>query len=503
MYKKLWHQLALVTLLASGMAVLWGFLAAWGINTYESRMRQGMTYEDLQVDTQGDAWIQTHQYYSNTGFETPQGQLPYRTLEGESIEIPLHDFWLSGCTMTHPASSIWRANLLQKNWRRRVSKIADTGREHWYLVHNGADAEAGRAYLVGYDLRTKLPVGYCSRQGFRAELPAEDQWFHLDGRNVGWGQGNIAVISRQKDPKISLATLDGWFEFTVKQRLFRTIDDTQPYLSVASCQIPKSIPLVAREKLSEAEKAALATFKVSTENFSPGWPLVFAARRQDSIVVQHRKQEQPYEFVIPEDYRERRIDFYFIAADHAVMNTSKGIGIHRESVLLTTNAAGEIQKSRPIAWAPSPPTNNLNGACFLMVAMPVFLVVSVFLLGVDPMQTNYHHVGWNDAGYLERVGMMLSDAWPPLLVLVILSAVLAWFALRWHQQYARPHAGAWTALVFLLGVPGFIAYWAYHRRPALETCPECNEKVPRDRDACAGCRQPFAEPRLLGTEVFV
>jgi len=479
MHKKLWHQMALVTLLTGGVALLWGFLTIWGVSIYESRMRRGMTYEDLQVDAKGDAWIKIHQY-TNRGREAPQDQLPYRTLDGEPIEVPIHDLWLTGCSLGNPASSIWQANELQKDWRRRVSRIADTGREHWYLVHNGANAEAGRAYLVGYDLRTKLPVGYCSRQGFRTELPAEEQWFRLDGRNVGWGEGNSAVIANQKNPKIALATLDGWFEFTVKQRLFRTIDDTQPYLSVGTCHVES----LKSEELSEMKH-------------------VFAARRQDRIVVQNPQQEEPFEFVIPTDYQERHISFYFIAPDHALLSTSKGHRIKRKSVLLTTNAAGEIQKSQPITWTPSPQTNNRAGACFGMLAMPVLLAVSVVALGIAPLQPNYQYVSWSDAGYLERVGMMLTEAWPPLLALVILSAVLAWLALRWHRQYARPHTGAWITLVFLLGVPGWIAYWAYHRKPPLETCPECNKKVPRNRDACASCQQPFAEPKLLGTEVFV
>ncbi len=484
MHKKLWQRLALVTLLTGGVAVLWGFVAIWGISTYESRMREGMTHENLQVDAQGDAWIQVSQYYPESTFSTPRNQLPYHTLEGEPIEVPEHDFWLSGCTLSHPTSSVWAANDLQGNWQRRVSQIADTGREHWYLVHNAADAEAGRAYLVGYDLRTKMPVGYCSRQGFRTELPAADQWFRVDGRNVGWGQGNCAVISRERHPQISLATLDGWFEFTVRERLYRTIDDTQPYFSVGSCKVTETILTEKSEKLSDRKQ-------------------VFAARRQDSVVVQHPQQEQQYEFVIPEDFRERRIDFYFVAEDHAVLNTSKGSGILRESVLLTTDAEGEIQKSQPIAWARSPQTSNRAEAYFISLAIPSPAAMGIMFLGFAPTQPNIQRVGWSEADHFERIGILLAEGWPAMLVLLLVSAALTWLALRWHRQYARPHTGAWAVLVFLLGVPGFIAYWAYHRRPALEPCPECNKKVPRNRDACAECQQPFAEPKLLGTEVFV
>ena len=499
MHKKLWQQLALVTLLTGGVAVLWGFVAIWGISTYESRIRQGITYEDLQVDAQGDAWIQTHQYGDRV-FRTDQEKLPYRTLEGEPIEVPEHDFWLAGCSLISPASSVWGADELQGNWRRRVSKIADTGREHWYLVHNGANAEAGRAYLVGYDLRTKMPVGYCSRQGFRAELPAEDQWFRLNGRIVGRGHGNCAVISQKGHPRISLATLDGWFEFTVKQRLFRTLDDTRPYFSVGSCKVPDSIFFDARKNLSESQIDAM---KKQKANANRGWPDVFVARRQDRIVVQHPEQEEPFEFAISADYQERSITFYFVTKDHAVLNISKSIGIHRESLLLTTNAAGEIQKSQPIAWARRPQTSNSVEACFVSLAIPSPVVMGVMFLGFAPSQPDIQRVGWTEADYFERIGILLAEGWPAMLVLLIVSATLTWLALRWHRQYARPHTGAWAVLVFLLGVPGFIAYWAYHRRPALEACPECNQKVPRNRDACAGCQQPFAEPGLLGTEVFV
>ena len=109
---------------------------------------------------------------------------------------------------------------------------------------------------------------------------------------------------------------------------------------------------------------------------------------------------------------------------------------------------------------------------------------------------------WIEAYQGAPFDLIFADAWPPLLVLVMLSLVLAWFASRWHRQYARPHNGAWVALIFLLGVPGFIAYWAYHRRAPLENCPECGVSVPRDQDSCASCARPFAEPIRLGTEIF-
>ena len=491
---KLWQQLALATLIATGIALVWGFLAAWGISTYESRMRQtnNLSYESLAVDAQGNAWIRVNQQYAYSTYLAAGNQTPFRTLDGQPIQEPSHDFWLTECSLPHPGAIQWYDGNLENSWSRRVTQIA-TVPEHWYLVHNGSKDD-GRAYLVGYDLVTKLPIGYCSKLGYRSELPSEDQWFRLDGRTLGYRSGGFAVASSHKSPRIALATRDGWYEFDVRQRVFRTIDDSQPYDSVGTCTIPEEIPEDAREELSKNQPPAFS--------LTAGLPEVFAARQQDRIVVQNHQQEQPYEFIIPDEYRDRHIDLYFVSPDQVILETSQGQRAYYESLLVWTNAAGEIQKTEEIVWHRAT-TSNTEGTVVATLAVPIPLAVGTVLAGIVPFNPHMAvYAEWETAGYLKRLGLLLSDAWLPLLGLTLVSAALAWLALRWHRHYSRPDTAAWASWVFLLGVPGILTYWAVHRRTALEACTECGHQIPRNRDTCAHCEQPFPEPQLLGTEVF-
>jgi hypothetical protein len=60
----------------------------------------------------------------------------------------------------------------------------------------------------------------------------------------------------------------------------------------------------------------------------------------------------------------------------------------------------------------------------------------------------------------------------------------------------------WTTIVLLFGWPAFLAYWIEHCRPKMESCGQCGNVVPRDRDACAACKALFPAPATVGTEIY-
>jgi hypothetical protein len=92
--------------------------------------------------------------------------------------------------------------------------------------------------------------------------------------------------------------------------------------------------------------------------------------------------------------------------------------------------------------------------------------------------------------------------WPGLPTAIVLSVMLGWWTYRLQRKYHRPATGVWTTFVLLFGWPAFLAYWIEHRRPKMESCGECGNVVPRDRDACAACNSLFPAPPLIGTEIF-
>ena len=94
------------------------------------------------------------------------------------------------------------------------------------------------------------------------------------------------------------------------------------------------------------------------------------------------------------------------------------------------------------------------------------------------------------------------DAWPAIIAVLLVGAILAVIPYRLQRKYHRRASTAWCAFVLLLCWPAFVAYWLEHLQPNLEECRECSKTVPRDRDACAACRTPFPVATLLGMEIF-
>ena len=104
--------------------------------------------------------------------------------------------------------------------------------------------------------------------------------------------------------------------------------------------------------------------------------------------------------------------------------------------------------------------------------------------------------------YLDGLGMLLQEAWPAMLIVMAIGAILAVLAYRRQRRYGLPHAAGWGAFIFILGIPGWIADRFHRTWPVLEDCPSCGQPAPRDREACLDCGAPFPPPPPKGIEVF-
>jgi hypothetical protein len=96
----------------------------------------------------------------------------------------------------------------------------------------------------------------------------------------------------------------------------------------------------------------------------------------------------------------------------------------------------------------------------------------------------------------------LSEAWPAILIVAVIGAVVAAATLRRQRRYGLPHAGMWAVFVFVFGIPGWLAYRFHRTWPVLEECPACHQAAPRDRPECLDCGARFPPPPLKGIEVF-
>jgi hypothetical protein len=134
----------------------------------------------------------------------------------------------------------------------------------------------------------------------------------------------------------------------------------------------------------------------------------------------------------------------------------------------------------------------------MVLATPLLLsgVVAAFVAPFSTVKSG------NADSYAAALGQFVGEAWLPLLALVAISLVAAAAAYRRHQRFGLPHPLAWAALVFVFGVPGWIAYRLHRTWPVLEACPACDESTPRDRELCTECGAAFPPPPAKGIEVF-
>ena len=161
---------------------------------------------------------------------------------------------------------------------------------------------------------------------------------------------------------------------------------------------------------------------------------------------------------------------------------------------------GEVDRKETIRLASHVSDSPLKQSVVAAVVAPTLLPWFVGVFGVGPLvQMNTHEFPTWTAAVREALGAV----WPGLMVVALLSIVLAAITFHWHSKYHRPSRAAWTVMVLLTTLPGFLAYWIMHRRPPICGCGACGRQVPSNRDTCAVCGEPLAEPPVRDTSILV
>ncbi len=481
MWQRVWPALVV----AVSVGVVWGMVAGWGIvvggNLATPAVR---TYEDVRISSQGVPLIAT---YSTGDF----GEAQYRTLDGEPVTAA-RDTWLKGTQLLVPPRPP-RLFSRPVTWDQRLMSVSDAGRPPvgWYLIR---DAEPhGHAYFAGYDAVSKRCVGYIGRDGFGPSLPPRDQWFDVGTRPLAWGdvcgtgllQFGGGTLYQETSGYESLAPwlvflIDGdqLLEIDLQGRTVQTLHEAPHMRSVG---ILPQLP---------AEVAA-----------KPDNPRVdnqLAIRTADRILILDPPTGAVREYALPESLRDETLRVFAVGGKRLLLVTTSWQG---KSITHFTWLApdSDVADEKSVALAGSGSGSRYMENSLAAAVMPV---PAGWLLGVGVLVPVRAIQDYRQPTYAAALRSGLKDAWPGMLAVWALSAVLAWFALRAQRKYFRPHTAMWVAFVLLLGPAGLVAYWLEQRRATLETCGACGRVVPRDREGCAACGAEFPAPAAVGTEIF-
>lgn len=475
------RTLSLQTIVTGGIAVVWGAVVLWSLAIGAQVLFSQRIYEMAYVRLDGKPVIYRHGGGGHTG---PQ----ILTLEREVL--PENNEYLLYGSYLQPAAQLRSMPLTAESWSARITAANDgrTPAAYWYLVHNGE--VDGRAYGVGYNSVTKRRIGYFSRKGFASELPAEADWFQVAG-----GTG-LAAATPQLYP-FEPGGSDATTIFLLADGKVWSID-TQIREVKAIADAPRATSIgnawVTLEKLPEKKPGM------------PSLPAQYLTRQKMALLeegrltlIDHASGEQK-SFALPATLERATLSPYELHDGSLLVLSRRDTGERSETRLVRVGANGEVLQDRDIELAQGNSFQDVAGAmAWSSLAAAPLLLVQLVQTMVVPWMMSMH--GVSDS-YREAMAHYLGTAWPVLVLMLLLSVFLAVVTYRRQRRFGQPWGAAWGVFVFLLGVPGWIAYRFHRTWPVLEACPACQQASPRDQERCLDCGAVFPGPGLRGTEVF-
>ncbi|MCG8449650.1 MAG: hypothetical protein MI725_08730 [Pirellulales bacterium] len=432
----------------------------------------------------------------------------YRKLDGTTVEWENQELLYSTWLAAQPS----KPGLVPYpiSWMTRLGNTSDLGNPpvYWHFVRN--KEMPGRAYFVGYGSVSKRQVSFIGRKGFRPALPPEEEWFdvseHLVNGNppiflstVGMSQAryynnwrNRSSSTAQHPPDWVGYLVDGdrTLEIDFREQTVNVFKETPGATSLGFCAEP-----VLSEKSSK-EPETTPDEVPSIKRLSR-----FLVRYPDRIDAWDLKGQTSETFLLPASLHHGGFSFYMLGKGKALVSHGHGYWERgpRYRLLWLDAAGNELREEVVNLVGYKPPPEHVQARHEAWTApLPGYWIYRTFAR--RPFELLQHR---QSHSYSDALLWTWNNSWRSIVVLVALAIVASMIAWRWHQKYARTNRMEWLVFVLLFSLPGLLVYWLMHRGTVLETCHECGQAAPRDRDACAHCEKPFAEPALLGTEIFV
>jgi hypothetical protein len=484
------RQLLTAATLATGFGIVWAvFVALVGQAVSDALHldRDWHSRDDIIIRSDGTplirSWTRDYQIQR------------YRDLDERPAETPRSNRMINGAYLVGAATRARRdtANL---DWDNRL-KVFVAGPEPgilWYFVHDGRKSGAG--YFVGYGQLSKRRVGFLGQAGFRGQTPPVAERFPFRGSlmpvYMPWGPSETSLNSggfytraaggeRLPPSWVYVPSGNRLVLVDLDERAVRTVFETPE--SIDSIGFP--MPAVGTEERSWPS----ATLVVRTSS------KVYALNRENSTVRV---------FDIPNDDRDEPLNWYELGEGQALAEFQR-YGQNQEDwsinqhMLYWIAADGTIRRRVDVALHSGMSKRNpFQPDPRVSLALPaplILLVLEAFFrqVGGDPLET-----------YQDAVRAILKDTWPFLLsltVVVLVLAVAAWRRARKFALSVREQV-VWALFVFVFGLPGYAGFLLHRRWPTRANCPNCEARVPLDREHCAACGDHFPEPARTGIEIF-
>jgi hypothetical protein len=488
------QQFVATLFVAIGLAVAWGVVIGWGISTTEGLFRSDdLVRESLVVKPDGTPLIESR---SVTHYE----DVTYRTLDGQPVTAE-RQFWRSPATL--PAAEAPRRFTDPPIGWGQVMSASDYGRPpiSWYLIRD--NQPLGHGYFVGYDEYSKGLVGYIGRDGFRRALPTEKERFDFGLFQLKWGTGVVTSSSTSLNfgsrPNNYQVMTEGmrlpmWCVFLIDGKQLLEID----FRNRSVRRLLEAPEMVSIGETRDIESYPPDSSTPDEHGFKPVDLMV--VRTNDRLIVLDQPAGTKREFVLPEELRSQQLTVYSLSDEELFIEWRKPWRMHDDRTHLAwLKPDGTMARQADVTLADARGPNERLQEWLATLIAPIpagWITVLGILAPCESLQDNRAET------YVGALSQILSDMWPPLLLVALIGGILSWWTWRLQRKFCRSASAAWCAFALLLGVPGFLAYWFEHRGAKLEACGECGQIVPRDRESCAVCNSPFSAPPLMGTEIF-
>lgn len=355
----------------------------------------------------------------------------------------------------------------------------------WFLVL--ADRSTGRACFEGYHRLSAMRVGWIGMEGFTVTPLAPEAHFTVDAALFRTWPTRILLTAEQVDWKTRYFdapnTTPGQSPLSkhevvlhAGERLFlvdlakQTTEELLPGATVYS------VDSTVRPRHFQSTDSSIGSedvFKLDS---------YITARTVDRVVLLSPRTKVREEYSLPDDLKVRDFRISLPTNGNAVFQSRETISPEQlttdQRYTMDVQSLASDAKERLSAQVTLHAVRTLNfsrrtqlSVCALALPAPL----------LSPLLPTLQIAEEDSLTFMAAIPKALAYVWPALVVVAIVAIALTCWTDRRQRSLGLGRNVSWLVFVFLLGVPGFVAYLVHRRWPI---------------------RIPAPPPKRLGVEVF-